>query len=337
MMIRRLGRSDLHVSELCLGTADFGWCINEETSLAMLDAFRAAGGNFVQTRSGAADEAAATESYLGRWLRSRGVARSEIVIASHCEITAGGEGGDVFRTASAIRRACEGSLRRMGVRYLDLLMLEWSDHLAMDEVLLAIETLVRAGLVRHFAVSGFPAWRVMEWIGHSTRRNLCRVEAMQLELSLLSNAAVSLDALALARVHRVGVLARAPLAGGALAGGSAGRPDRRGSRTDTLAAVEQISATHRLGTGQVALAWVLACPEVASVLVNPRGVAQLEAHLAAASAGLPFSALRRLDSMWRSSISPPFDDEEESDCARAEPRPYAPRTKSMEGMHVIIS
>lgn len=308
MNIRRLGRSDLQVSELCLGTANFGWGIDEAMSFDLLDAFRESGGNFIQTCGTASDDTEVAESYLGRWVQSRRIQRGELVIAARYEVPE--ESGDIFRTASAIRRRCEASLRQLGLRYLDLLILDWSEQLAMDEVLLAAETLVRAGLVRHFAVSGFPTWRVMEWVAHSARRNLCRIEAMQIELSLVSNAGLNLEAMALARAHRVGLVARAPLAGGLLAGRSlAGRaPAILGS--ETLSALNQIADMHTVGPGRVAVAWVLAHPDVSSVLIGPRTVAQLEDHISAASLALTFSQLRRLDWLWRTTAGPATDDDE---------------------------
>lgn len=310
MKTRRLGRSDLHVSELCLGTGNFGWSIDEGTSFDLLDAFRGAGGNFIQTGGAASAEADVAASYLGRWLRASGGPRGDLVLAARLDVADEDGTSDIFRTASSIRRRCEASLRQLGVRHLDLLMLAWSEHLAMDEVLLAAETLVRAGLVRHFAVSGFPAWRVMEWIAHSARRNLCRIEVMQVELSLLSNAGLDLEAIALARAHRVGLVAQAPLARGLLAGGAPSGPAAI-SRPETLVALRQIADAHGTGPGRVAVAWVLAHPDVSSVLIGPRSVAQLEEHLAAASLGLTFSQLRRLDGLWRATAGPAIDDDDD--------------------------
>ena len=244
------------------------------------------------------------------------------------------EGGDIFRTASSIRRRCEQTLRELGMRYLDLLVLEWAESLAMDEVLLAAETLVRAGLVRHFAVGGFPAWRVMEWLGHSARRNLCRIEAMQIELSLISNAAVNLEALALARSHRLGLVARAPLAGGLLADrAEAGRHGAEAAH-EAMAALRRIAAAHGAGPGQAAVAWVLAHADVSSVQIMPHTMARLQEHIAATSIGLSFSELRRLDWLWKATVRPSFDDDDESDVSPDIPRLEALAPEASENLNV---
>ncbi|MGH8019636.1 MAG: aldo/keto reductase [Opitutaceae bacterium] len=144
---RRLGRSDLLVSELCLGTLNFGWHTGEPVAFEIMDAFHAAGGNFIQACGLSSDEdfgpgsTGVSETYAGRWLRARGISRDEVVIASRHSPGLDTKRRDVFATASEIRRMCEESLRRLQVRYLDLLVLEWSENMTMDETLLGAETL----------------------------------------------------------------------------------------------------------------------------------------------------------------------------------------------------
>lgn len=325
---RKLGRSDLHVSELCLGTLNFGWYTNETTAFDLLDGFFRVGGNFIQACGVGADDAygAATtgvsESYVGRWLKARGIPRDEIVLATRQAMVPTDGRSDTFRTASAIRRSCEGSLRRLQVRYLDLLVFEWCEGASMDETLLAAETLVRAGMVRHVAVSGFPAWRVMEWIGHSGRRNLCRPEVMQNEFSLVSNAGVNAESMAVAREHRLGFLARSPLAGGFLAGRftSRGTPDSGRARlmrhrfstasaAAALAEVRAISHARKTSDARVALAWVLAHPTVGSALIGVNAISQLDELVGATALDLSLSDIQRLDWRWRITGGNPPDDE----------------------------
>ncbi len=208
------------------------------------------------------------------------------------------------------------------MRYLDLLVFEWCEGAPMDETLVAAETLVRAGMVRHVAVSGFPAWRVMEWIGHSARRNLCRPEAMQSELSLVSNAGLNAESMALAREHRLGFLARSPLAGGFLAGCPASSDSRDGGRAlmlrnrysiasarAALAEVRAISRVRGTSEARVALAWVLAHPNVSSALIGVSSITQLGELTGATKLDLSFSEIQRLDWRWKITVGNPLDDE----------------------------
>jgi aryl-alcohol dehydrogenase-like predicted oxidoreductase len=325
---RRFGRTDLTVSELCLGTLNFGWHTDEATAFAIMDGFQRAGGNFIQACGLGAGEipgvasTGVSEAYVGRWLRARDVPRDEVVIASRHAITENELRGDIFKTASVLRRSCEESLRRLGVRFLDVLVIEWNENLPMEETLLAAGMLVRAGMVRHVVASGFPSWRVMEWIAHSSRRDLCRFEAIQNEFSLVSNAGVNAEALELARAQRLGFVARAPLAGGFLAGRysapfapESGRARLLRGRFSTasaaaaLAEARAIAHARKTTAGGVALAWVLAQPQVSSALIGINSLAQLEDLVAATTLDLSLSDIQRLDWRWKITGGNPPDDE----------------------------
>lgn len=333
-----MGRSDLYISELCFGTLNFGWQTDEATAFDLLDAFHGAGGNFIQTCAVAAGDGfgaastAVSESYVGRWLRERGIPRDELVIASRHAVPSCEGRNDIFKTASAIRRSCEDSLRRLQVRYLDLLVFEWCEGMPMDETLFAAESLVRAGMVRHTAASGFPAWRVMEWVGNSARRNLSRLEAMQNEFSLVSNAGVNAEATALARTHRLGFIARAPLAGGFLSGGfpahealTTGRARMLRGRFSTpsaAAALEEVRAiadARGATPARVALAWTLAHPNVSSAVIGVSSRAQLGDLTAATALDLSLADRHRLDGRWKISGDHQPDDELEPAATAAAP------------------
>ena len=303
------------MSELCLDTSHFGWRVDEATSHALLDRFRGAGGTFLQTWGAASDDTAVSERFIGRWIQSRKVPRGEIIVACCCDIADDLGPSDVFRTTSVLRSRCEHTLRELNARYLDLLMVQWSDKLAMDEVLLAAETLVRAGLIRHFAVRDFPAWRVMEWLGHSARRNLCHIAAMQVELSLLTNAALNLESMALARAQRVGIVARAPLAGGLLAKRVHDIDTQDSRAIETINLLGHVASVHGVSPAKAAVSWVLAHADVSSVLVGPHTEAQLQDHCAATSLGLTFSDLGRLDGQWKRSLPLSCDDADEPEDA----------------------
>lgn len=328
MQRRKLGRIDLHVSELCLGTLNFGWHAGEATAFELLDRFHRAGGNFIQSCALGADDAfgpgatGVSESFVGRWLKTRAIPRHEVVLASRHSVVSTGTPGELFRVAAGIRRACEDSLRRLNVRYLDLLVFEWREGMPMEETLVAAETLVRAGMVRHVAASTFPTWRVMEWLAHSLRRNLCRFEMMQDEFSLVSNAQVNSEAFALCRAHHLGFVARAPLAGGFLAERYAALPAPHSGRARhlraryanplaraALAELRAVAEARGVPPAVVAIAWVLAQPGVSAALVGPNSVTQLEGLLGATELDLCTSEVQRLRWRWQVSVPEPADDE----------------------------
>jgi aryl-alcohol dehydrogenase-like predicted oxidoreductase len=208
---RKFGRTGLSVSELCLGAMQFGWLTNSETSHGILDAYRAAGGNFIQTSTcGPADAGPGlcrSEEIVGSWLQANPRARTDLVLSTRMRFARPVPG---FRSglADSIRRQCEESLRRLHTSHLDLLVIEWSDALLpMDEVLGSIDDLVRAGKLRHVGASGFPVWRFMESLGRSARRGGCRLESFQADYSLLERAPFEPDAIELAREYRVALLA----------------------------------------------------------------------------------------------------------------------------------
>ena len=283
MRRRMFGRTGLGVSELCLGTLNFGWRVGEAQAFALLDAFYGAGGNFIQATAvgGAAERALtvteASEEYVGRWRESRAIKREDLFLATRIVLRSPRPQGAVAME-TLIRGCVEQSLRRLRVRYLDLVLIEWSDDLPpIDDVLLALGNLKRAGLVRYFGAAGFPAWRLMESVHRAIVRGWDRFEVAQADYSLLARSEREADLLRLCRDYRCGFLARSPLAGGALTGRatvSRGRFDdaHAGSIRDRLDAVAR---RHEATVPQVALAWVLR----QAVLTAPvLGVGSLE-HL----------------------------------------------------------
>lgn len=290
---RPLGRTGLQLSSLCFGTLNFGWRVSGSNALALLDAFRAAGGNFIQAAAvseptGVLPQVTeASEEYVGHWWRDRKVPRDELFLATRLVI-----GGARPFTASAfeshVRRACESSLGRLRTNHLDLLLIEWRGDLPpIDEVLFSLDRLKRAGLVRYLGASGFPAWRVMDAIHRAARRNVDRFEVLQADFSRLAESNDEHEQLQLCREHRLGFLARSPLAGGLLAvadefpGQPRSRPRRFHERHTTAEiatardALDEIAARHRLTLAQAGLAWVLAHPGVSAPVLGVSSVEQL--------------------------------------------------------------
>jgi 1-deoxyxylulose-5-phosphate synthase len=304
---RTLGRTSLQVSELCLGTLNFGWKTDDSQSLAILDAYRAAGGNFIQASGHLpglelpSASPAFSEDVIGRWWTSRQIPRGDLIIATRINVRQ-----PVAGTSTLVRLArekCQESLRRLKTAYIDILIFEWNDTLLpMRETLEAFDGLVRSGLVRFIGAANFPVWRVADAIGRAYLRNSCRMELLQADYSLMTRARFELEAMSLCQEQRLGFLARSPLAGGFLAPVD-GPTDRIDStRRDwleqrfgnaygdvALAGVHDVAARHQASAAQVALSWVLHNPSVTSAVVGVRSPAQLNELVAAAE--LAFSAV----------------------------------------------
>jgi aryl-alcohol dehydrogenase-like predicted oxidoreductase len=182
---RKLGRTNLHVSELCLNTTKFGWLNDEASSFALLDAYYTCGGSFLQSLGFCPNSAGAeaidpsSEDTVGRWHNRRGINRGGLVLATRMNLFRPAHGGRVA-FANLIRESCEHSLRWLRTTHLDLLICDWDEHLLpIDDVLEAVDRLIRAGLVRYAVAGGFPPWRVIDALHQSGVRHHARFEALQ--------------------------------------------------------------------------------------------------------------------------------------------------------------
>jgi 1-deoxyxylulose-5-phosphate synthase len=294
----KFGRTDLRVSELCLGTSNFARYANQEESFAILDAFRAAGGNFIQT-SGICPGVSLGDGFLGlpeevlgRWLKERKVRREHLVIATRIALSRPVIGG-VASFTELIRSCVHDSIRRIGCGFLDFLIVEWTDAIVpLRESVVAIEAAAVSGEVRHIMPANFPATRTLEVLS-AVRSPGNFVAGLQLDYSLAVRTALEAGAAKLADDHGLGIIARSPLAGGHLASrrfpASIGMLRARGA-SDRHAAIAAegiwpvLAATacaRGRSPAQVALAWVLGHPKISSVLVSVRTVPQLRELLSA--------------------------------------------------------
>lgn len=285
---RKLGRTDLHLSELCLSTAKFGWINDETTSLALLDAYYTCGGSFIQSAAAATSSKVAdgmdtrSEEIVARWRETRAISRNTLTLAVRLSLSRPSHGGSIA-LSNLVREACEASLRRLRTGNLDLLICEWDDDLVpVDDVNEALSMLIRAGLVRYAVAGNFPAWRIVDSLHRASLRNHARFEAVQTEYSLMTRARFEDEVLSLCREHRIGFLARSPLAGGFLANrpiptlglmrtDSSWVSERFGcDRGDTvLQAINDVARKRLASPAQIALAWVLRNPQVTSAVVSP--------------------------------------------------------------------
>ncbi|MFG2308801.1 aldo/keto reductase [Streptomyces sp. NPDC048566] len=306
--LRKLGSSDLEVFPLCLGGNVFGWTADETQSFAVLDAYAAAGGNFLDTAdsySAWADgnEGGESETVIGRWLAARGN-REDMVVATKVSQHPAFPG----LSAANIKAAADASLRRLGTDHIDLYYTHFDKtEVPVEEIIGALDDLVKAGKVRHIAASNISPERLRESLEFSDREGLARYVALQPQYNLVSRdtyegalrdvasgaglAAVPYFALAagfLTGKYRPGATVDSPRAAGA----AKHLETERGQRV--LTALDAIAGAHNTAVPTVALAWLAARPTVAAPIASARTVEQLPALLGVAELSLTEAELSRL-------------------------------------------
>ncbi|MFF9626730.1 aldo/keto reductase [Streptomyces griseosporeus] len=306
--LRKLGSSDLEVFPLALGGNVFGWTADESASFAVLDAYAAVGGNFVDTAdvySAWADgnSGGESETILGKWLQARGN-RSEVIVATKVSQHPDYQG----LSAANIKAAADASLRRLGTDHIDLYYTHYDKpEVPVEEIIGALDELVKAGKVRHIAASNISAERLKESLDFSDREGLARYVALQPHYNLVSRdtyegalqdladreglSAVPYYALAsgfLTGKYRPGTTVDSARAGGA----AKHLETERGRKV--LAALDEIAEAHDAPVATVALAWLAAQPTVAAPIASARTVEQLPALVGVAELTLTDAELTRL-------------------------------------------
>ena len=326
---RKVGRTGLKVSEICLGTMQFGWTADEPTSFAVMDRFLEAGGNFIDTAdiyttwAGDLSYGGKTEEYIGRWMRERGV-RDQVVLATKVRgamwTGANGEGLSRYH----IMRACEDSLRRLQTDVIDLYQCHWVDLTTpIEETLMALDDLVEQGKVRYIGASNYPAWRLMEAIATSDKRHLARFDCYQPEYSLVERQLFEYEAMPLCKHYGLGVIPYSPLAGGFLTGKyrrDSPQPDsvRAGGNLQKygnergwalIDALDEIGKAHDKTVAQTSLAWMLSNPVITAPIIGANTVAQLDDLLGAAGYRLNADEIARLNELtkWPKNFRPIWD------------------------------
>ena len=215
---RTLGKSGLVVSPLALGTMTFGtgrWGTDQDTSCAIFNVYREAGGNFVDTAD--VYSGGKSEMMLGQFIAETG-SRDEIVLATKFGFQSGGQANPHSGGASAknIHRALEASLKRLGTDYIDLYWMHiWDGVTPVEEVVQTLSDLVRSGKIRYYGLSDMPAWFGMKAATIAYERGIPAPVAMQLEYSLVARD-VENEHFPAAREAGMGIVPWSPLAGGLL-------------------------------------------------------------------------------------------------------------------------
>lgn len=309
MKYRRLGRTGLLVSEVCMGTMTFGDTTDEDEAKKMFALCLDKGINFfdtadVYTRSN-------SEQILGRLIEGK---REDLVIATKVFNPMGRGPNDMGLSRKHILRACEDSLRRLKTDYIDLYQVHADDRWTpLEETLSALDQLVRQGKVRYIGASNHSAWRLTEALWVSETRGYTRYDSLQPLYNLVERG-LDGEMLPMCRDKGVGVIVWSPLAGGWLTGkyrddapkgarlskgglalGMTGTPDREKVLDALLAMAKEVGKT----PAQVALRWVMDQEGITSAIVGARNVAQLQDNLAATEVSLTRDQWKALDRVSR--------------------------------------
>jgi len=305
-----LGRTGLKVSRLILGTMNFGPTTAQEDCPAIMDRALELGINFIDTADiyGFKKGEGWTEKIIGKWLAQGGARRDKIVLATKAAMSMGDGPNEARCSAYYIKRACEDSLRRLGVDHIDLYQIHHIDRdTPWEELWQALDQLVRQGKVIYTGSSNFAAWHIATANQEARRRNLMGFVSEQCIYNL-HNRNVEMEVLPACAGYGMGVILWSPLEGGMLAGAL---KKEKGKRRDSdlvkkfiklnQAALERYETLcDKLGEApaNVALAWLLAQPTVTGPIIGPRTIEQLESTMRVLEIQLDDATLKELDEIW---------------------------------------
>jgi aryl-alcohol dehydrogenase-like predicted oxidoreductase len=308
MEYRNLGRTGLKVSELCMGTMQFGWTVNEAGSYDILNAAFNRGITFFDTadvysRWAEGNPGGVAEMILGNWIKKSGTPRDQLVIATKVRGRMGNGANDEGLSRKHIFEAVEGSLRRMHTDYIDLYQTHFYDETTpIEETLGALDDLVHQGKVRYTGCSNYPAWRLMQALWTSDRRGLARYDSLQPHYNLVHRAEFESELADVCRIYGLGVIPYSPLAGGFLTGKyRQNQPEPESARASgakryfnekNFTLIDKMEEVGKQNGGKsishIALAWLLSNPVITSPIIGPRSLDQLNDNLGAS--GLRLSA-----------------------------------------------
>ena len=318
MQLKRLGRTGLKVTEICVGTMTFGNQAPEESARAILDRALEAGVNFIDTADiypvpGSVKTAGRTEEVVGGWLKGK---RQRVVLATKCAARVGPEPNDEGSSRKHILDAIDASLRRLQTDYVDLYQIHWPDtETPLEETLRALDDLVRWGKVRYIGCSNFEAWRLCKALWISDRLGLSRFESVQPQYSLLSRG-IERELLPLCAEEGLGVMTYSPLAGGLLSGKyRRGEPPPEGTRFaldyptgplyrerywhgrlfDAVERIKELAQACGVTTVQLSIAWLLQRGAVTSVILGATRLEHLDEALKALDVNLDPATIEGLD------------------------------------------
>lgn len=314
---QRLGKHGVLVSNLCLGTMNFGWHTTEEDSFKIMDRALELGINFFDTADvyGWAVEHGHTEEIIGRWFAQGGGRRDAVVLATKVynpvtrkanrpEVNSDGRSLSAYK----IRKHCEGSLKRLQTDWIDLYQMHHIDRACpWTETWQAFRSLIDQGKVVYVGSSNFAGWDIATACQEAARLGMLGLVSEQ-SIYHLNNRMVELEVIPACRHYGLGLIPWSPLGGGLLGGAlekmAAGR--RMGENFEKEVAanrskLEKYEALCReIGhpPGEVALAWLLHNPAVTAPIIGPRTIEQLESAVRATEIVLDEEVLKKLDAIF---------------------------------------
>ncbi|MGA3066452.1 MAG: aldo/keto reductase [Tepidisphaeraceae bacterium] len=314
MKYSTLGRTGLKVSRICLGTMNFGPFTSEADSHAIMDKALELGINFFDTADvyGRQKGKGITEQIVGNWFSLGSARREKTVLATKVFADMMLHPGDFTMqrglSAAKIRRACDDSLRRLKVDYIDLYQMHHiSRQTPWDEIWQAMEVLVQQGKILYVGSSNFGGWHIASACETARRRNFLGLVSEQSKYSLACRT-VELEVLPACRAYGVGVIPWSPLDGGFLGGALQKYEQGRRAEEDQRQKIQkhrpQLEAwenfCRELGESpaNVALAWLLANPAVTAPIIGPRTVDQLTSAVRSTEISLGEPGMSRLNEIW---------------------------------------
>lgn len=307
-----IGNTGLEIAPINFGGNVFGWTLDEQKSFEILDAFVAAGFNFIDTADTYAwwvnGTGGQSETIIGNWLKSRGN-RDELVIATKVGSKTNEHGFDISK--KHILKSVEESLQRLQTDYIDLYYTHFDDNITpIEETLAAHDELVKAGKVRHIAASNLSPERLVQSFEVAEKNGFSEYVALQPHYNLVEREDYETQYLPLVEKYGLTVFPYYSLASGFLTGkyrseADLGKSARGGSAKKylnekglaVLNALDGIAAKHNTKPATVALAWLLAQPHIGAAIVSATNQAQLETLFAAPELNLDAEDLGQLNAV----------------------------------------
>ena len=307
MKYRQLGRSGLRVSEVCLGTMNFGPRTSEKDSFGILDCAAESGINFIDTANqyGGSLGVGTTETILGKWIANNPSKFENMVLATKVHEPMSDDVNDRGLSARHIQRACEASLKRLGVEHIDLYQMHHIDRsVPIEEIWQAMDRLIQQGKITYVGASNFSGWGIAQANEKAMAQGKPGLVAEQSLYNLIERRA-ELEVIPACQEYGLGLIPWSPLAGGLLAGKPEGEGRRAGARSQAsedlqqrLAQFENLAEDLGLSPGNLALAWLLVQPAVASVISGPGSVSQFESMIQVPDIKLDAQTLEALDELF---------------------------------------
>ncbi len=311
MQTRKLGKSNLEIVPLMLGGNVFGWSSDEATSFAVLDAFADRGFNAIDTANVYSawvpgHTGGESETIIGKWFARSGK-REKMVLATKTGLKMGSEEGGLKH--ETIVRSVEDSLRRLQTDYIDLFQSHTDDEqTTLEETLRAYESLIQSGKVRAIGASNYKGKRLREAMKSATRDDLTAYTTLQPDYNLYDRKAYEEDLAPVAAEYDLGVIPYYSLAAGFLTGKYQSVEDTKGTTRGgkvsvyfddrgrrILLALKQVAEETNVQQASVALAWLLAQPNVTAPIASATKPKQLEALFAAVDLQLSGAHLQALN------------------------------------------